>query len=418
MSRHVLVVAFHFPPAKGSSGIQRTLKFCTYLRDHGWSPIVLTVAPSAHEMVSAEQLSEIPDHVHVERAFGFDTAKVLSLKGRYLRLTAQPDRWVSWWPAGVWNGLEMIRRFRPEVIFSTFPIATAHLIALTLHRLSGLPWVADFRDSMTEDNWPRDPLTRRIHRTLEAATLKRCARAVFTTPGAIAMYRGRYPGLSSTHFALVENGFDEENFLDAEAGLFPGTRDISLPLKMVHSGLLYPEDRDPRPFFEALSRLRVAGEIGPSNLQVVLRAPGSERYFGTLLESFQISDVVRIEGAVGYREALQEMMAADALLLFQGPTCNHQIPAKLYEYFRAGRPIFALTDPQGDTAAVLRSARIDDIVDISDADAISHALRRFLSGLRDTDRRGVDRTTAAAYSRRSRTAELARVLDDVTKGDR
>lgn len=413
MSRHVLIVVFHFPPAKGSSGIQRTLKFCAYLRERGWSPVVLTVTAGAHELVSDEQLKEIPPGVPVERAFCIDTARSLSIRGRYLRWMAQPDRWVSWWPGGVLKGLSLIRRYRPEVILSTFPIATAHLIGLTLHRLSGVPWVADFRDSMTEDNWPRDPFTRRVHRAIERATIRRCARAIFTTPGAVEMYRGRYPDIPARRFSIVENGFDEENFLDAEQGLMHADGRTSAPISLVHSGLLYPEDRDPRPFFEALARMRVRGKIAADSLRVRLRAPGNDAYFGSLLDKHDLSDIVSIEGAVGYRAALQEMLLADGLLLFQGPTCNHQIPAKLYEYFRAGRPIFALTDPRGNTAAALRSAGVPEVVDISDTDAIEAALTTFLTDLRGGLRNGVDRAVACTHSRRARTAELAGILDTV-----
>ena len=74
-NKRVLIVAYHFPPVKVSSGIQRTLKFCTYLREYGWDPLVLTIAPSAYEMTSYDQLQEIPNDVIVERAFGLDTSR-------------------------------------------------------------------------------------------------------------------------------------------------------------------------------------------------------------------------------------------------------------------------------------------------------------------------------------------------------
>ena len=148
------MVVFHYPPVHGSSGVHRTLNFSRYLPQYGWEPIVLTVTSNAHAAVEPGE-SRIPPGVRVERAFALDTARDLAIKGAYLRALAVPDRWISWWPSGVAKGLSLLRRHRPRVIWSTFPIATAHLIALTLHRLSGLPWVADFRDPMTE----RDPAT-------------------------------------------------------------------------------------------------------------------------------------------------------------------------------------------------------------------------------------------------------------------
>ena len=39
--KKVLMIAYHFPPLAGSSGIQRTLRFAQQLPERGWQPIVL-----------------------------------------------------------------------------------------------------------------------------------------------------------------------------------------------------------------------------------------------------------------------------------------------------------------------------------------------------------------------------------------
>jgi glycosyltransferase involved in cell wall biosynthesis len=288
MPRHILIIAFHYPPVRGSSGIQRTLKFSTYLREHGWEPIVLTVTPRAFEQVSDDQMGEIPPGMRVERAFALNTAKHLAIGGRYLNWMAQPDRWVSWWPAAVWRGLQIIRRHQPEAILSTYPIATAHLIGLTLQRLSGLPWIADCRDSISEPGYPADPLTWRTNRRLEAAMVKHCARAVFTTEGTRQMYAERYPQAPSARWAVIENGYDEENFRDAERDFAPQRLGPPGRLTLLHSGVLYPQERDPRPFFAALRTLRAAGEIGADNLRVLLRATASDELYRPMLAEYGI----------------------------------------------------------------------------------------------------------------------------------
>ncbi|MGE5323310.1 MAG: DegT/DnrJ/EryC1/StrS family aminotransferase, partial [Actinomycetota bacterium] len=123
--KRVLLVAFHFPPLMGSSGILRSLKYCRYLPEHGWLPTVLTVHSRAYERVDESQMKEIPRQVKVIRAFGLDARKHLSLKGSYLRYTGVPDRWVSWCLGAVPAGLLEIRKKKIEVILTTFPIATA-----------------------------------------------------------------------------------------------------------------------------------------------------------------------------------------------------------------------------------------------------------------------------------------------------
>lgn len=414
-NKRLLMIAYHFPPVRVSSGIQRTLKFCAYLREFGWEPLVLTVSPHAYEITSPDQLGEIPPGVVVERAFGLDTSRHLAIRGKYLHWMAQPDRWVSWWPAAVWTGMKMIRKYQPQAIMSTFPIATAHRIGLSLQKRSGLPWVADFRDSMTEPGYPRDPLTWRVHRRLEEEAVRHCAKAVFTTVPTRDMYAERYPEIAADRWAVIENGFDEENFRDAENGLSQAPLGQDGQLTLVHSGVLYPKERDPRPFFAAISQLKNAGKIDGKSLRIVLRATGSDGLYKPMLEELRIDDIVHLEPVVPYREALQEMLRADALLLFQGSVCNHQVPAKIYEYYRAGKPILALADPAGISAQMLRDVGVRDIADIADQSAIATTVENMLDAMRRKARSGVAREAAALNSRKSRTAELARLLDQFIK---
>lgn len=410
-SRKVLIIAYHFPPVGLSSGIQRTLKFAAYLRHHDWEPIVLTVDPRAYPQVSDGQMKDIPPGLEVHRVFARDTARHFAIGGRHLRIMSIPDRWISWWPAATWTGWRLIRRHRPAAMLSTFPIATAHLVGYALHRLTGVPWVADFRDNMTDEEYPKDPLTWRFNRWLEGATVRRCDRALFTTPGALDMYARRYPEIPAGRWSVIENGFDEENFAEAERDLQRSPLGEPGQVVLLHSGILYPEERDPRPFYAAVAELKARGDIDRSRLSIVLRATGCDDYHGPLLRQYGIDDIVRLAPSVSYREALAEMMRADGLLLFQAEMCNHQIPAKLYEYLRAGPPVLALTHAAGDTASVLRRAKVGTLADLADAASVRDALLGFVSGLRSGAIGRTPAECAAAHSRRARTRELANLLD-------
>ncbi|MEP6606550.1 MAG: glycosyltransferase, partial [Nitrosospira sp.] len=219
MVKRVLMIAFHFPPLRGSSGIQRTLKFSKYLSEYGWEPILLTAQSRAYSSTSNDLVGEIENLASVHRAFALDTSRHLSVLGHYPNILALPDRWVSWWLGAIPLGLSLIRKYRPDIIWSTYPIATAHLIGLSLCRLTGIPWVADLRDPMTDVNYPPNRLTRRIYQWIEKKTIIHCTRAVFTTPGAISAYKARFPQVPSARLCLIENGYDEENFVAAEHGI-------------------------------------------------------------------------------------------------------------------------------------------------------------------------------------------------------
>ncbi len=413
MVKRVLMIAFHFPPLRGSSGIQRTLKFAQYLPQFGWTPLVLSAHPRAYANQGDDQMREIPPEVLVHRAFALDTARHLAIKGRYPGLLALPDRWATWCLGAVPAGLRLIRRYRPDVIWSTYPIATAHLIGLCLHRLTGLPWIADLRDPMTDEGYPANPAVRRVYQWIETRTVTHCTKAICTTPGAIQTYQRRFPHIPKARFGLIENAYDEENFADAETGLATEHRAVQA-LVLVHSGVIYPSERDPVPLFEALAFLLKEGKIAAASFRLILRATGHDAYLEGLIRLHGIGSVVSLAPHVSYREALREMLTAGGLLILQASNCNHQVPAKLYEYLRARRPVLALTDPAGDTAATLRAAGIDTIAPLDSKDAIILEMQRFIGLIANGAAPLATPATIAAHSRRARTQVLAELLDDVS----
>jgi glycosyltransferase involved in cell wall biosynthesis len=417
--KKILMVVFHYPPLHGSSGIHRTLNFSRYLPDHGWQPLVLTVRATAYPNVSADAESRIPAHVPVTRARALDSARHLSFRGYHPRILTLPDRWATWWPGGVINGMRLIREHQPDLIWSTFPIATAHMIGLTLHRLSKLPWVADFRDPMTEkdpltgEEFPSDRTVRRVNGWIERPAVRHCARAVFTTQGEAQMYTSKYGHIPASRWAVIPNGYDEESF-EAARGRSNGQRPCNGRLVLVHSGVLYPDARNPSPFFKAVAQLRQQGAVSAATLQIILRASGHDSIYGALISQLNIGDIVQLEASIPYEPALAEMLAADGLLIFQAPNCNWQIPAKAYEYLRARRPILAFTDPQGDTGKLLQSEGIDTIVPIDSSELIARGLLDFIARIKNGTAPVAAEERVTAHSRRGRTRELAALLDSVT----
>lgn len=408
--KRILLVAFHYPPVSVSSGLQRTLSFSRYLPDHGWKPAVLTAHPRAYFRTSNDQLSDIPEDVVVARAQALDTSKHLSLGGRYWGGLALPDKWVSWLFGALVSGLPLIRRFQPDVIWSTYPIATAQLIGYTLSRMSGVPWVADFRDLMIEPDYPAEPRKHRAYQWIESKAMAHSRRAVFVTPGAARQYEKRYPTVDSSSLAIIPNGFDESILADLPP---PAATRQGGPTRIVHSGILYPVHRNPRPLFEALVRLREKGEVSADTLQIIFRGTSHDDVIGRWIEEWRVGDLVKLEPPVGYRDALAEMRDADALLVMQAADCNDQIPAKVYEYLALGRPILALADLMGDTARFLDGIGVDSIAPLHDSERIESELRRFLGLVRAGKAPRVADDEVAKHSRRARSSQLAALLDHV-----
>ena len=410
-TKHALMVAFHFPPQTGSSGVQRTLSFSKRLQAQSWQPLVLSANPRAYATHNPAQLASLPSDLVVCRAFALDTKRHLGFGGRYSELMALPDRWISWWGHGVLAGLRLIHRHKPSVLWSTFPIATAHLIALTLHRLTGLPWIADFRDPMLQPAHPESPRQRRIYGWLEKQTLQRCRFAVFTTDNARNAYRKRFPEIDPAKFHVIENGYDEDDFAASTNGLVPTVNERTT---LLHSGVLYDAGRNPEQFLAALAQLKAAGAIDTS-LRVVLRAPGDIAGTTAKVKKHGVEDIVEVLPPVPYRDALHEMLSADGLLIFQGTPYNNQIPAKIYEYFRARKPILGLVDAAGETAGVLRGAGFHDMAPIDDSVALAPAIANFVAAIRNGSAHRASEELVARSSRTHKAVQLAQLFDEAAR---
>jgi len=218
------------------------------------------------------------------------------------------------------------------------------------------------------------------------------------------MYRRRYPA-AADRISVIENGFNEQSYAGiptAGPPLVPGRRTL------LHSGIVYPSERDPTQLLAALAMLKRSGRTG--DLLVRFRASAHDDLLRNLARRNDVEDLIELAPPLPYKEALVEMHRADGLLVLQASNCNEQIPAKVYEYLRARRPLLALTDPSGDTADVLRRCRIRYIAPLDDAGAIQSILPQFmadLAGALPSER------AVAACSRESQTQELAALLDGI-----
>lgn len=407
--RTVLLIAFHFPPVAGSSGLQRTLRFAQYLPEFGWKPVVLTVGAPTLRNADAQALAQIPAGCEVVRAPCFDIAQHLSVGGRYPQFLALPDRWASWRIGAVPIARRIVRERRIEAVWSTYPIPTAHKIGHAVARACRLPWIADFRDPMAQDGYPPEPRRWRSFKRIEEAAARDAARLVFVTPSARELYLERYPGTPSDRFVLLENGYDESTFEGIEE---VDRRAAPVPV-LLHSGIVYPEERDPSALFEALGRLQRSGAIGPGDFLLRFRAPVHGDLLRALAQKHQVGHFIEIAPRIPYGEALREMLEADALLVMQGSNCNEQIPAKLYEYLRARRPILPLADPDGDTGRTISSLGYPFVTKLESADGIVRNLPRFVAALKDGALPVASGEMVSRYSRRTLTGRLAEILDSV-----
>jgi len=387
------MIAYYFPPS-GGPGVQRTLKFVKYLPQFGWKPIVLTAKGADYPAYDYTLLDEIPGDVPVYRAKivepyalyrkltgknsteGIDMttlrANNLSLSERiaeWIRSTFfVPDARIGWLPFAVSLGMKLIHKENPRVIYSSAPPYTCHLIGWALKKLTGLPWVADFRDSwigwISAPKWRPLP-SRILEYRMEKEVLKGTDRVFVAAKGIGKDLEDRHSELSFD-WEWLPNGYDQDEFQK----IVP--KKHSNKLTFIYTGSI-DQVRNPKALLEALYQwLQEKPEIkdkiefffiGRVNPQIK-----------KLMEVEELQEVVYHIPYVSHQESLSYLLGADvALLIMNDPSFNRTISAKLFEYLGAKKPILALV-LEGEAAQIIRELGAGVIVSPGDVVAIKQAL--------------------------------------------
>ena len=265
------------------------------------------------------------------------------LRRHYYAALQVPDSKVGWMPAALMAGRHAIAQARPDVVFASGPPFTSLLVARRLAREARAPLVCELRDLWTENPYYEYPgWRRRVDRLLERHVMAGANGLVATSPLAASRLAAVYNKPSIAIF----NGFAEEDFPPRN-----GTLKAGGPLRVVYTGNIYRGFRDPSVLFEAMALL---GEDG-RNIMVEFYGPAIDEV-RPLADSFGVASQIRIQPRVPYRESLALQRDADVLLLMQwnDPRDAVSIPAKLFEYLGARRPILFHGYEGGTIADIIR----------------------------------------------------------------
>jgi glycosyltransferase involved in cell wall biosynthesis len=419
--RHALFIAFHFPPEASSSGVLRTLKYVRYLQDYGWRVTVITLRVDAFAVTDPGLETQVPTSCRVIRTPYLNVKQHLAIRGIYPSLLALPDTWIGWLPWGTRAGRKLHRVDPFDIVYSTSPHATAHLIAGRIAKRCRRPWVADFRDPWFED--PPEPgapdglLYQSIQRFLERKVIEGCDAVVTSTTDLRDLLRKRYDSQLGGKIDAILNGYDEADFADRQV---PAHQRAACFL-LLHAGSVNADFRDPRPLLSALRKCGDAGTIDLARVRVRLLGGGpfadSPELCGAIAQ-LQLRDVVETIARVPYAQSLEQLAASDMLLLLQAsPDTIGLVPAKLYEYLRAQKPVLALV-PAGATAEVLSMTgggwAISPDNENALCEALAEAFRRWQNGTLAELR--ADMNVLRRFDRRELTGQLAQLFDRLVAG--
>lgn len=481
-ARRVLMISSAFPPC-GGTAVQRSAKFAKYLREFGWTPVVWSSGPRGDMPIDEGVWTDLPASLdHRPFPAGDTTHWPRILAGRARRLAEiialprawcdrvrsrvesavraaigllAPDGQVFW----AWRSAaalrRVVRRERIDAIYSTYSPASNHLLAWRLKRVTGLPWVADFRDLWTQDCWypfADGPHWRvAIDRSLERRFLEDADAVICTTPDQTRILADRVPHLNRK-FTTIPNGFDAADFTitgatfraltatkeeagsvrERSSGCGNDSRWCENPFSHLISPESLPANARSNRFVLAhvgrFTRERVTDEM-IDGLSAFAAGLGEERdRFELRIVGWMPDGLHRTLtaaeipftacGHVPHQTAIREMLDADALLLQypDRPNADTAISGKLFEYFATGRPVVMIGPRTSITRRLVESFAAGIGID-PQPDAIERSLmdlwRRWREGRMP---QGCHPDRLTPFTRRNLTGELAGVLDAACRG--
>jgi O-antigen ligase len=309
---------------------------------------------------------------HLPRQWQFNLAEVLlfPLLPFYLlekMLINLESEW-SWFVGATVRGFFLQQRYRPEVLYSTGGSASAHLVALMLHRDPSVQWIAETQDPLVHGDWPRSQKVLRLYRWLEQRIASRCDAFIFLTSQALEHARQRagchFPGAVVYPGATMRRS--EKAFVKSEVcrfahfGSLAGSRNLVVFFEALHQLLLsHPEEG-------RKVRLDIYGSFDTESRQS--------------MDKLRLTSLVTYHGLIDRQKAFLAMEAADCLLLIQNISdfSSETIPSKAYEYFLSGRPILGLIYHNKELTSMLET-QSHFVAPADDPGALKEVLRKILA---------------------------------------
>ena len=431
--KKVLIITYYWPPS-GGSGVQRWMYFSKYLPQFGYEPIVLTVSEKFASYKN-EDLSfvEFVKDIKTFKTKSFEPLKFYSkittgdskkgipmgsvksdknglihklslyIRGNYFI----PDARIGWNRYAVKKAKELIKDQKIEIVITTGPPHSTHLIGLKLKNELKINWVADFRDPWSEIYYNK------LFKRSEKANLKdkRLEEKVLLMADKVTTIGVKLQKLltkkvsnESSKFHYLYNGYDadamgklkknkQSNFQLTFIGLLTTNqpyKSIITALKKIHS--------DSK---EIDLCFNVAGNID----HVILDELRKELPFITL----------NIIGYLKHRNALELMKQSDLLLNFLSEMEHSEIliSGKQMEYIATGNPILCIGNTNGECAMLLKDIKNAQIFEKNQQTEIVN----FIQVIYDKWQNGeditvpVDSENITSKSRFEVTRKLGQILD-------
>ena len=410
----------------GGSGVQRPLKFAKYLKEFGWNPIILCPEPGAYQFFD-DSLEKELDSLNLEihritaktpfHSLGGGKKKTGLITGftaRVLRKISKsiyfPDNKKGWIKPAVNKGIEVIESGNIDLIFSSAPPFSNHLIAKELSEKSNIPFITDYRDLFSENHFESRESEKRKRKKLlyEAEWLNRSSGVTVLDEFAGNIIKKISP---ETSIQVIPHGYDPQDFDEKKASNLDYKEG---KLNWLYSGLFY-ESNQPDIFLNAIERMVKKDPEFMDNIHVHFQG-GLDSRIKRLIKQFGLDKIVSDYGYLPHDITTSNLMKADILWMISNFSENlKQIKTgKLFEYIGTKKPILGLVH-EGESSKLLDEYKNGYHIAPKNVDVISSKIEEVYNLWRMNNFPEAANDFTEKFNRKKLTGELATFFDLVVK---
>jgi len=423
--KKALVVTYYWPPA-GGSGVQRWLKFVKYFRDFGVEPIVYTVKNPNYPITDETLKNDIPEGVMVLEHPIFEPNNVLSFFGKknkntgllnpnptfygkilqYIRANYFiPDARKFWVKPSVNYLKKFLKENSIDVVITTGPPHSVHLIGLKLKKELNCKWIADFRDPMSTIFYNNDlqltSSTKLKIEKLEKEILKSADRII-----TVSEFLKKELELNANNVQVVTNGFDKDTTsLNRE--------ELDEKFTISHIGQL-PHNSNPKNLWSILKEVCSENSDFKSDLQINLIGNVSEIVLEDITKN-GLDDNLVLKSYIPHNEAIKLQTKSQVLLLLIPQTKGAEgiITGKVFEYLMAKRPILAIAPSKGDLKKIIIETKAGYVVDFDDSETLK---KRIVTLYKDYKKGTLvcQSVNIDQFHRRQLTKQVSQIIHEIT----
>jgi len=435
--KRVLIISYYWPPS-GGAGVQRWLKFVKYLRCFGWDPILYVPHNPEYPETDPSLIKDIPDGIEIMRKSiwePYDAYKKLIGRKKEERINASflsekkknkvlenlsvwirgnlfiPDARKFWIRPSVTYLSRYLENNTPDVIVSTGPPHSMHLIAMPLARRFSIPWLADFRDPWTNIDFYKDlKLTSwadKKHHQLEKTVLK-SADAVTVISETMA---SDLQEIQPRNYDVITNGYDPDDIPEQDdPSILPDEK-----FSIAHIGTMV-SSRNPVPLWEALKILVNENEGFAHDLEIKLVGKVDFTVMDSI-DSYGLTQYLKRIEYMPHDEVVKCQLQSRVLLLIinQTPNAKMILTGKFFEYLAARRPVLCLGPADGDAAKIMKQTGAGLISDFADTIGMQKNLLDLYSSYK-SGKVSVGSHHIEQYTRKELTRRLTEVFDRIMDG--